>query len=148
MSTVGEAMTPQPVCVTPSDSLQYAARLMDELNVGALPVCEAGELVGIVTDRDITVRATAAGLSPATTAIDLVMTERVRTCGVEYSMADALALMSTVQIRRLAVLDGSQRLVGMLALGDIAEQQHEGVDEALRRISTPARPDRSWAHAA
>jgi CBS domain-containing protein len=148
MNTVGDAMTPQPVSVTPSDSLQYAARLMDELNVGALPVCEGGELVGIVTDRDITVRATAAGLSPMTTAIDLVMTERVRTCSTEHSTAEALALMSTVQIRRLAVLDGGQRLVGMVSLGDIAEQQHDGVDEALRRISTPARPDRSWAHAA
>jgi CBS domain-containing protein len=148
MKNVGEAMTAQPVSVTPSDSLQYAARLMDELNVGALPVCEGGELVGIVTDRDITVRATAAGLSPLTTAIDLVMTERVRTCSVEHSVDEALTLMSSVQIRRLAVLDAGQRLVGMLALGDIAEGAHEGVGDALRRISTPARPDRSWAHAA
>jgi CBS domain-containing protein len=148
VNSIADVMTTRPVSVAPADSVQHAARLMDELNVGALPVCEGDALVGIVTDRDITVRATAAGLSPASTAVDLVMTERVRSCHPSTSFADALALMAGVQIRRLPVVDDEQRLVGMLALGDIAERRHDGVQDALRRISTPSQPDRTWADAA
>jgi CBS-domain-containing membrane protein len=145
VNTVADVMTREPVSVAPADSVQHAARLMDELNVGALPVCDGEDLVGIVTDRDITVRATAAGLSPATTAVALVMTERVRSCGADQQLADALDLMASVQIRRLPVLDQAQRLLGMLALGDIAERRHEGVQDALCRISTPSQPDRGLA---
>lgn len=148
MNTLTDLMTPEPIFVAPSDSLQYAARLMDELNVGVLPVCEGGEVVGIVTDRDITVRATAAGLSPANTAVDLVMSEGVRCCQAGQSVAEALALMSSVQIRRLPVLDDARHLVGMVSLGDIAERRNDGVGEALQRISTPSAPDRTWAAAA
>lgn len=145
MNTVADVMTREPVSVGPADSVQYAARLMDELNVGALPVCDGQELVGIVTDRDITVRATAAGLAPGSTPVELVMTERVRSCSADQQLADALKLMASVQIRRLPVLDHAQRLLGMVALGDIAEQRHEGVEDTLCRISTPSKPDRSWA---
>jgi CBS domain-containing protein len=145
VNTVADVMTREPVSVTPADTVQHAARLMDELNVGALPVCDGGSLVGIVTDRDITVRATAAGLAPASTAVALVMTERVRSCGADQRLADALDLMASVQIRRLPVLDTAQRLLGMLALGDIAERRHEGVQDALCRISTPSQPDRGLA---
>ena len=148
MTHVCDLMTREPVAVSPADSVQQAARLMDELNVGALPVCEGDVLVGIVTDRDITVRATAAGLSPGNTSVDLVMTESVRCCHASQSAADVLALMSTVQIRRMPVVDDAQRLVGMLALGDLAARHQEGVAEALERISTPSQPDRTWAAAA
>lgn len=116
---------------------------MDELNVGALPVCEGVHLLGIVTDRDITVRATAAGLDPALTEVDLVMSDRVRCCSPEHSAAEALQLMASVQIRRLPVLDAGDRLVGIVSLGDLAARRPEGVQETLRRISTPSEPDRA-----
>jgi CBS domain-containing protein len=143
MTTVADLMTRDPATVGPDDSVLRAAQLMDELNVGSLPVCRGGELLGIVTDRDITVRATAAGLNPATTPVDLVMTDRVRCCSSTHSAAEVLRRMSSVQIRRLPVVDDDYRLVGIISLGDIAAMKCEGVEGTLRNISSPAQPDRA-----
>ena len=148
MTTIADLMTREPIAIDPQDSVQRAAQLMDELNVGALPVCRGQQLLGIVTDRDITVRATAAGLDPASTEVDLVMSDRVRSCSQEQTAADVLRLMSTVQIRRMPVLDEADCLVGMVSLGDIAACETEGVQETLRCISTPAEPDRVGSVAA
>jgi CBS domain-containing protein len=144
MATIADLMTPEPITVRPDDTVQRAAQLMDELNVGALPVCDDEDhLVGIVTDRDITVRAIAAGLHPAITSVDLVMSDRVRSCTPWQSPDEVLQQMATVQIRRLPVLDGADRLIGIVALGDLAVRvPSAAVEEALRRISTPAQPDR------
>jgi CBS domain-containing protein len=143
MTTVSELMTRHPITVGPHDTVQRAAQLMDELNVGSLPVCQGDRLLGIVTDRDITVRATAAGLDPASTEVDLVMSDRVRCCSQQQTTSEVLRQMSSVQIRRLPVLDAQDRLVGIISLGDIAARQPEGVQETLRRISTPSEPDRA-----
>jgi CBS domain-containing protein len=129
--TVGELMTREPVALSPHDSVALAARLMDELNVGALPVCENWEVRGLLTDRDITVRVIAAGLDPAVTPTEDVMTDRVR--------------CASVQIRRLPVLDDHGLLVGIVTLGDLAAHGVPGVAEVLRDISTPAAPDRPAA---
>lgn len=143
MTTMAELMTPEPVSVGLYDTVMRAAELMDALNVGVLPVCLGTRLVGIVTDRDITVRATAAGLNAASTEIDMVISNRVRSCRPEHSAEDVLREMATVQIRRMPVVDAQDRLVGIISLGDLAARRPEGVQEALRRISTPAEPDRS-----
>jgi CBS domain-containing protein len=143
--TVGELMTREPVALAPQDSVALAARLMDELNVGALPVCENWEVRGLLTDRDITVRVIAAGLDPAATPTEDVMTDRVRCASMHQSVADVLALMGSVQIRRLPVLDDQGRLVGIVTLGDLAAHAVPGVADALRDISTPAAPDRPAA---
>jgi CBS domain-containing protein len=143
MTTIADLMTRNPVTVGPDDTVQRAAQLMDELNVGSLPVCLGTRLLGIVTDRDITVRATAAGLNPASTTVDLVMSDRVRCCSQQQTAAEVLRQMSSVQIRRMPVLDEQARLVGIVALGDMAARQPEGVQETLRRISTPSEPDRT-----
>lgn len=143
MTTIAKLMTREPVTVRPSDSVQYAAQLMDELNVGALPVCDGFEVLGIVTDRDITVRATAAGLDPARTTVHLVMSERVRCCLYSQRAADVLRRMATVQIRRMPVLDDAERLIGIVSIGDMAARQLPGVTDTLARISDPAAPDRS-----
>ena len=143
--TVGELMTRDPVVLAPQDSVALAARLMDELNVGALPVCENWEVRGLLTDRDITVRVIAAGLDPAATATSDVMTDRVRCASARQSAAEVLAVMGSVQIRRLPVLDDQGRLVGIVTLGDLAAQAVPGVAEALRDISTPSAPDRPAA---
>ena len=143
MTIIADLMTRDPITIGPRESVQRAAQLMDDLNIGVLPVCEGTQLVGIVTDRDITVRATAAGLDPRLTEVDLVMSDRVRCCSTGQSPAEVLRQMAGVQIRRLPVLDDAQRLVGMVALGDIAVRRPEGVQDALRHISMPAEPDRA-----
>jgi len=145
MTFISELMTPAPVTISPSDSVQRAAQLMDDFNVGSLPVCDGKNLLGIVTDRDITVRATAAGLDPRATEIDAVMSEPVRCCYVDHTAAEVLRQMAQVQIRRLPVLDARGELVGMIALGDLAAHGALGVQAALRNISTPAEPDRAAA---
>lgn len=143
MTTIADLMTPDPVTVGPHDTVQRAAQLMDELNVGSLPVCHGNKVLGIVTDRDITVRATAAGLDPSLTEVDLVMTDRVRCCSPRHSAAEVLRQMATTKIRRVPVLDESDRLVGIVSLGDLAAREPAGVEEALRTISTPSEPDRA-----
>ncbi len=143
MTTVADFMTPDPATIEPDASVQRAAQLMDELNVGVLPVCRGTRLVGIVTDRDITVRATAIGMDPATTPVDLVMSDRVRCCSIGQGAAEVLLRMAQVQIRRMPVVDDDHRLVGIISLGDIAARSCQGVDETLCSISTPAQPDRA-----
>ena len=127
--------------VRPDESLQRAAQVMDELNVGALPVCDADGLVGMITDRDITVRAMAAGL-PAETQVSDVMTGHARWCTGEQTVQEAMQQMAEVQIRRLPVLDSQRQVVGIVSLGDLATRHQGHVAAALRRISDPSVPDR------
>jgi CBS domain-containing protein len=143
MTAIAQLMSRDPITLHPQDSLQHAAQLMDEFNIGALPVCEGEALMGIVTDRDITVRATAAGLDPTRTTVDTVMSTRVRSCTQHESVHHVLQQMATVQIRRMPVLDDNERVVGMVSLGDLAARLPAGVEETLGRISTPAEPDRA-----
>ncbi len=127
--------------VRPDESLQRAAQVMDELNVGSLPVCDNTGLVGMITDRDITVRATAAGL-PADTHIADVMTDHARWCTGEQTVQEAMQQMADVQIRRLPVVDSEHQVVGIVSLGDLATRHQGHVAAALRRISDPSMPDR------
>ena len=143
MTLIADLMTPDPITVRPQDTVQWAAQLMDELNVGALPVCDGDKVLGIVTDRDITVRATAAGLDPTATEVDLVMSDRVRCRSPRHTAAEVLRQMSLVKIRRVPVLDESDRLVGIVSLGDLAAREPAGVEDTLRTISTPSEPDRT-----
>jgi CBS domain-containing protein len=142
MPNVSEVMTRGVEVIGPEDSLQHAAQLMDELNIGALPVCEGSRLVGMITDRDITVRATAAGLPPAETCVSEVMTEQTRWCTDDQTVDDVMKQMGDVQIRRLPVLNAKKEIVGIVSLGDLATRQSAHVDEALREISSPSEPDR------
>ena len=130
MSTIAQWMTHDPITVKPQDTVQCAARLMDDFNIGCLPVCEHGELVGMLTDRDITVRATCAGLAPATTLVAQVMSEGVRSCLHGPSPDEVLQQMAQVQIRRLPVLDDSGRVWGIVSVGDLLARQPEGVEAA------------------
>ena len=144
---VSEVMTRDVAVVAPYDSVREAARRMDQLNVGALPVCNGRRLVGIVTDRDITVRCTAVGARPDTTRVEDAMTDDVRWCYEDDDVEEAEEAMRNMQIRRLPVVDGRKRLVGMLALGDLATDHAPGTEETLRTISEPSEPDRSDARA-
>ena len=141
MQKISDFMTRNVQVVRPDESLQRAAQVMDELNVGSLPVCDRTGLVGMITDRDITVRATAAGL-PAHTQVSDVMTDHARWCTGEQSVQEAMQQMADVQIRRLPVVDSEHRVVGIVSLGDLAMRHQGHVAAALRRISDPSMPDR------
>jgi CBS domain-containing protein len=142
MPRVSEVMTRGVEVIAPDASLQRAAQVMDELNVGALPVCAGGELVGMITDRDITVRATAAGMEPTQHCVKEVMTEQTRWCTEDQTTDEVMKQMGDVQIRRLPVLNAQREIVGIVSLGDLAIRQSKDTDELLRDVSWPSEPDR------
>jgi CBS domain-containing protein len=144
MQTIQDVMTRDVRTISPQDSVQHAAQMMDELNVGAIPVCDGDRLVGMITDRDITVRSTAAGQAPDATRVVDVMSTDVRTCTTNQTVDEVLGQMAAVQIRRVPVLEEhSHRIVGIVSLGDMATKHSAGIDHALDEISSPAAPDRS-----
>ncbi|HYG86375.1 MAG TPA: CBS domain-containing protein [Azospirillum sp.] len=142
---IRDIMTHDVQTVAPGDTIRRAAQMMDELNVGVLPVCDGSKLVGIVTDRDITVRATSAGLGPDSCKVSEVMTERPRYCYEDDSVIEVTRLMADRQIRRVPVVDRNDRLIGIVSLGDLAidAKDTSAVGDALEQISSPAQPDRS-----
>lgn len=144
MQTIKDVMTADVQTVAPTDTVQRAAQLMHELNVGAIPVRDGERLVGMITDRDITVRSTAAGQAPGETQVKQVMSLDVRTCSSDQTVQDVLATMGDKQIRRVPVIDQeSKKLVGIVSLGDIATKSRGDTDGALDQISSPSAPDRS-----
>lgn len=137
MRKISEVMTTNVKVVRPDDTVQNAARLMSDLDVGAIPVCDGKRLQGMVTDRDITIRGTAQGLGGDTPVKD-VMTTDVVWCTAGDDTQEVLNRMADAQIRRIPVVDQDRNLVGIVALGDLAVEDEENVDEALRDISMPA----------
>jgi CBS domain-containing protein len=140
---ISEIMTRNVRVVGPDRTIQEAARMMDDMNVGVLPVCDGRRLRGMITDRDITVRATAAGLPPDTTRVRDVMSDNVWWCFDDDDVNHIVELMSDHQIRRLPVVDHDKHLVGIVALGDLATDSEGEASQALHRISTPSEPDRT-----
>jgi CBS domain-containing protein len=132
---IRDIMTPNPRTLSPNDSIQNAARLMRDEDTGVVPVVENGRAVGLVTDRDIVVRAIADGGGVDRPVRDIVTRDMV-TVSPDTSTRDAAALMSEHQVRRLPVVDGG-RLVGIVSLGDLAVK--EGKDsrsgDTLQSIS-------------
>ena len=144
MQTIQDVMTRDVQRISPEDSVRKAAQIMAEFNIGSIPVVDGDKLVGMITDRDITVRATAAGLAPESTRVGDVMSTDVRTCNATQSIDEVLAEMGNVQIRRVPVVDqASHSLVGIVSLGDMATKQSKGAGQALQEISSPSEPDRS-----
>jgi CBS domain-containing protein len=137
MMKVSQAMT-RDVRVASSDlTIQEAAQLMKELDIGVLPVGQKDRLVGVITDRDIAVRGVAEGRSPNAKVRD-VMTTGVKYCFDDQEVAEISRNMGDIQVRRLPVVDRSKRLVGILSLGDIAVTGGDGkAGEALTKISQP-----------
>ena len=137
MKTIAEVMTPDVEVLRPEETLRDAARAMADLDVGSLPVCDGRKLLGMITDRDITVRAVAEGKS-ADTPVSEVMTDDVVWCTDTDSVDEVLQQMSDAQVRRIPVVDSEHQLVGIVALGDIALEEDDDVDETLRDISMPS----------
>ncbi|MFC3458809.1 CBS domain-containing protein [Massilia haematophila] len=147
MQTIQDVMTRDVETISPQETVQRAAQMMDELNVGAIPVLDGGKLVGMITDRDITVRSVAAGQAPGSTRVGDVMSTDVRTCTTRQTVDEVLGQMGDVQIRRVPVIDeDSQEVVGIVSLGDMATKHSAQIDRTLDEISTPSEPDRSTRH--
>lgn len=134
---VSELMTRDVHVVSPNVTLQQAANMMASLDAGILPVREKDRLIGMITDRDITVRGIAKGQGPSSKVRD-VMTSDVKYCFEDQEVAEAAQNMGEIQVRRLPVINREKRLVGILSLGDIAcERDGQGTGETLSRISQP-----------
>jgi len=135
-------MTTDVVTVHETQTIQEAASLMSQYNIGSIPVIdETGNLRGIITDRDITLRSTAAGDKPHSFVKDVMSTNNLISATPEMGVDEAAQLMAQQQIRRLPVLE-NQELVGVVSLGDLAvHQQHDQkAGAALASISTPSTP--------
>jgi CBS domain-containing protein len=149
MAQVREAMTRGVRSMAPDDSVLLAAQAMSELDVGVIPVCEGERLVGMVTDRDIVLRAVAQDCAPSKTSLSSVMSTQTCWCFEDAEVEEANERMREAQIRRMPVLDHDKRLVGMLSLGDVATKSDMGeAATTLEAVSVPSRPDRSHQSAA
>jgi CBS domain-containing protein len=134
---VNEVMTRSVVISSPDDTLQDAAQLMEECDCGLLPVGEDDRLVGMLSDRDITVRAVARGLPPDRCKVREIMSDEVKYIYDDESLEDAARNMGQLQVRRLPVLNREKRLVGIVSLGDLALNTRKPAGEALSSISQP-----------
>ena len=146
MTRVADAMTTGARSVAAHDTVLRAAELMRAIDVGVLPVCAGGKIIGMVTDRDIVTRGVARGRLAQTTEVSEVMSDQVRWCFEDQDVDEVLAEMRESQVHQMAVVDRQRNLVGMLSIGDIAVKTRDTASAAartLRRISEPAQPDRS-----
>jgi CBS domain-containing protein len=134
---VRDIMTREVKIVSPADALQSAAQLMEKNDFGMVPVGENDRLVGMLSDRDITVRGVARGLAPDRATVRDVMTTEVKYVYDDESVDDVSRHMSELQVRRLPVLNREKRLVGIVSLGDLAVKDPTDAGEALQSISQP-----------
>ena len=143
---VSEAMTREVKICTPGQPIREAAQTMAAIDAGALPVGENDRLIGMVTDRDIAVRAVARGKGPDTPVRE-VMSEHIEYCFDDEDLDRVAQGMADVRVRRLPVVNREKRLVGILALGDVARRgnQREVVADVVAGISTPGGPHRQAA---
>ena len=137
-----DVMTRQVHEIPPDASLKDAAEIMRACDIGALPVCEKDKLIGMITDRDITVRAVAEGQDPNRSNVRQAMSQQTFFCYEDEDVQKAAQLMEEKQIRRLPVFDRQQRLCGIVSLGDIATRIHDDrlSGEVLEQISEPNQP--------
>lgn len=134
---IREAMTRQVRTVSPSSSIREPAKAMAELDIGALPVSEGDRLIGMITDRDIAIRAIAAGKNGETT-VGECMSPQVMYCFEDESVEEVTENMSEIQVRRLPVVNRDKRLVGIVSLADLTTlADAEETGEALKGISRP-----------
>lgn len=135
-----EIMTSSVRCVRPSDTLTVAATVMRDHDVGAVPVCrDDNTLIGFLTDRDITVRATAEGLNPGEVTVEDAMSPTAIFTFDDQEVDQSARLMEQYQVRRLPVLDHEKHLVGILSLADMAMRADTSLSGlTLREVSKPA----------
>ncbi len=134
---VKEIMTPKVESVEPGLSLQDTAGKMRDKNIGSLPVWEDGQMIGMITDRDICCRAVADGRDPTTTTVRDIMSKDVTYCFDDQDCADAAHLMEDKHIRRMAVMDREKAMVGFISVDDLARCSHDLAGEVLEAAASP-----------
>jgi CBS domain-containing protein len=140
---VSEVMTREVRICTPGTSIREVARLMAEIDAGAMPVGENDRLIGMITDRDIAIRAVAVGKGPDTPVRE-VMSEHVHYCYDDQDLDQITQEMASARVRRLPVINRDKRLVGILSVGDVARKDDNQGDVArtVASVSTPGGPHR------
>lgn len=135
---IGHCMSKEVRIASPSQTIQTAARMMKDIDAGMLPVGENDRLIGMITDRDIAVRAVASGRGPDTSVREIMSTE-VHYCFEDEDLDDVSLKMGELQIRRLPVLNRAKRLVGIISLGDVSQVDDDGFASAnaLSGVSQP-----------
>jgi len=138
-----DIMSRNPTCVTPDTTLVDAARLMKDENIGVIPVVESESsrrLVGVLTDRDIAVRAVAEGRDGVTTSVGHIMTSDVRTSSTTDSVNDVMELMGREQVRRIPIVDDRGALVGIISQADIVLEAKDDkrAEKTVEQISKPS----------
>jgi CBS domain-containing protein len=137
MKKVSDVMTRDVRVASPDQTIREAAGAMAEADVGSLPVGENDRLVGMVTDRDIVLRAVAQGRDSKTTVRD-VMSDRIQYCFEDDDVASAAENMASLGVRRLAVLNRDKRLVGIVALSNIANcGENQAANTMLKGVAEP-----------
>jgi CBS domain-containing protein len=135
-----EIMTKEVETIAPDMPIQEAADRMRSLDVGVLPVSQGHRLIGMLTDRDLTVRAVAEGKDPKTTTVREAMTAELAYCFEDQEAEEARRIMEEKQIRRLPVVNRDKLLVGIVSLGDLALKTDEKrAGETLEKVSEPSR---------
>lgn len=142
MKKCKDVMTQDPVCCLPTDTVSKAAQLMKDENVGSIPVIEdvqTMKLIGIVTDRDLALQVVAPKRDASTTQVEDVMTYEVITCRASDDVQKAVDAMAQHQLRRMPVIDGDQRIVGIISQADVATrvEKSEEIAEMVKEISQP-----------
>ena len=131
-------MTPDPVCVSESDSIREVARIMAREDTGVVPVVDGKKIIGMITDRDIVVRLVAEGKDPSNAHVNEAMTKNVRAVKETDSVNDAINVMSSSQVRRVPVVNDRNEIVGIVSMKDLAESgnQEGKIGKAVENIST------------
>jgi CBS domain-containing protein len=134
---VSELMTSDVCYVTPDTKLSELAQRMRDEDIGSIPVAENDRLIGMVTDRDIVIRALTDGADPRECTARDVMSPKVLYCRASQTVEDVLENMGEQQVRRLPVVDDNKRLVGVISLGDLSHAAEREAGDALRDLSRP-----------
>jgi len=132
---VKEAMSTKIETVTPKTTVHDCARKMNQTEIGVLAVWEDGQLIGMVTDRDVCCRAVAKGRDPATTTAREIMTKDTVSCFEDQDCAEAAHLMESKRLRRVAVVNRKNAMVGLLSVDDLARYSHKLAGEVLEAAS-------------
>lgn len=136
---VSEAMSRGVRLANPGQTICDVAKVMAEIDAGVMPVSDNDRLVGMITDRDIAIRAIAAGKGPDTPVRE-VMSQEVKYCFDDEELEDVARNMGDIRVRRLPVVNREKRLVGILSLGDVALTEEEAAGEAVSGVSQPGGP--------
>ncbi|TMH65060.1 MAG: CBS domain-containing protein, partial [Betaproteobacteria bacterium] len=128
---VSEAMTREVRIASPGQSIRDVAKIMDEINAGSIPVGDNDRLVGMITDRDIAIRAVATGKGPDTPVREVMTTEQVLYCYEDEELDHVAKNMADEQVRRLPVVNREKRLVGIVSLGNVAQKEKKAAQKAV-----------------